>query len=172
MLWRGGRKLLSVLVLLSFCSALVLAQPSSVSERTISISESELNTLISNISKLKTLNEALKLQLNGSSEALVKLQLRLNDLNLQLANLEKEAQSLKEQLQQSQQESEVLQEQLTRVSESYKSLYDSFLLFQKEAEKIINSLKKEAAFYKGLSIAGWTSAGAAVVWALIERFGR
>jgi chromosome segregation ATPase len=172
-----GKRFLFMLGLLCFSLVLASEAPQPSSDRQLLIYESELKTLLQNTMQLQRLNEKQLTQLqNLSNETekqkiqLVDLQNKLKDFQQQILGLETELQTLRAQLKSSQQDLEILRIQLQKAEDSYKSLYESFLVYQKEVTKQINKLKAENLWLGIGTFSGWITAVAFVVFWLIEKF--
>lgn len=174
----------SIFVELVFILAFLLAlcfsgplYPQDVSGDTAQISKSELNSLLTRMLVLQVKYQRLqeKVQsLKTDSQNLLKelegLRIELEDSKKQIAELRECIADLNNQLEISLQTSKDLRRDLQNLETNYKDLYNSFLLYQKEAERQLNA---EKGMRKITTFLSWLFGGTTILFGVlyvVERF--
>lgn len=151
--------------------------PQDVSGDTIQISRNELNNLLTRMLSLQAnyqmLLDRVKLLKKDSQNLLQELdslKTELDGSKKQIDELKIFISNLESQLEMSLQTSKALRESLLNLENSYRTLYDSFLRYQKEAEHQIEAEKGKR---KIITFLAWLFGGTTVTFGVlyvVERF--
>jgi predicted nucleic acid-binding Zn-ribbon protein len=177
MIWSAGKKLVFISAFALLFSLPVLSQSASPSPKVITISEKDYQNMRDRVLLLQISYQSLKLRVQNLQSSSQELMNQLDDLRIELQtsqsliiDLSSDIKNLKTQLGDSLKKSRELGRTLIDLENNYKSLHESFLAYQKAAEKEIKAEKAKATI---AIIIAWVSGLASILFGsmyLLEHF--